>query len=151
MLPWRVTRPCRGTHGFGQPARFGPAAAGRAGRWHRLDVVVNGAPVEAEVESKLLLSDFLRHRLSLTGTHVGCKLGSCRACAVLVDGLAVRLCRMLAAQAQGSSIDTVEGLAPGGADQTALEGTFHEEHARQCGFCPSGLLMTLTGWPGRPG
>jgi len=110
---------------------------------------VNGQPVEAEVEPRLLLSDFLRHELGLTGTHVGCEHGVCGACTVLVDGEAVRSCLMLAVQADGSELRTVEGLAEAapavGGEETLhpLQEAFREEHALQCGFCTAGILMTM--------
>jgi 2-furoyl-CoA dehydrogenase 2Fe-2S iron sulfur subunit len=104
---------------------------------------VNGRPVLETVEPRLLLSDFLRHRLGLTGTHVGCEHGVCGACTVLVDGVAARACLMLAAQADGCRIDTVEGLA--GDDRLSpMQEAFHRHHALQCGFCTPGILMGAT-------
>ncbi len=102
---------------------------------------VNGARFEREVEPRLLLSDFLRHDLHLTGTHVGCEHGVCGACTVLVDGEAVRSCLMLAVQAEGCEIITVEGLA--GDDLHPIQAAFHEEHGLQCGFCTPGILTSL--------
>ncbi|MBO0873083.1 MAG: (2Fe-2S)-binding protein [Pseudonocardia sp.] len=112
--------------------------------WRTIRLTVNGAELTAQVESRLLLSDFLRQRAGLTGTHVGCEHGVCGACTVLVDGAAVRSCLMLAAQADGASIRTVEGLA--GADEplTAVQRAFHDCHGMQCGFCTPGFLMTAT-------
>jgi carbon-monoxide dehydrogenase small subunit len=103
---------------------------------------VNGRVVEREVEARLLLSDFLRHELGLTGTHVGCEHGVCGACTVLLDGEAVRSCLMLAAQAEGHAVETVESLAEG-ETLHPLQEAFRERHALQCGFCTPGILMTL--------
>ena len=104
-------------------------------------VVVNGQAYERTVEPRLLLSDFLRHELHLTGTHVGCEHGVCGACSVLVDGALTRSCLMLAVQADGSEITTVEGLASGDALHPVQQ-AFWDSHALQCGFCTPGLLMT---------
>jgi carbon-monoxide dehydrogenase small subunit len=104
---------------------------------------VNGAEQAREVEARLLLSDFLRHELGLTGTHVGCEHGVCGACTVLVDGEPVRSCLMLAAQADGHEVTTVEGLAPGPEKLHPLQEAFWDAHALQCGFCTPGILMTL--------
>jgi aerobic-type carbon monoxide dehydrogenase small subunit (CoxS/CutS family) len=115
----------------------------------RFEVTVNGRKVEREVEPRLLLSDFLRHDLGLTGTHVGCEHGVCGACTVLVDGAAVRSCLMLAVQADGKELRTVEGLAEaapiGGGEERLhpLQDAFWQAHALQCGFCTAGILMTL--------
>jgi len=106
-----------------------------------VDVVVNGRRRRESVEPRLLLSDFLRHGLGLTGTHVGCEHGVCGACTVILDGVAVRSCLMLAAQVDGHELQTVEGLAENGA-LTPLQEAFREEHALQCGFCTPGMLMT---------
>ncbi len=107
-----------------------------------ISLTVNGAKVERTVEPRLLLSDFLRHELGLTGTHVGCEHGVCGACTVLLDGEAVRSCLIFAAQADGHGIETVEGLSTGG-DLHPLQAAFHATHALQCGFCTPGFLMTL--------
>jgi len=104
---------------------------------------VNGRAVEAEVEPRLLLSDFLRHDLGLTGTHVGCEHGVCGVCTVLVDGEPVRSCLMLAVQADGHRVATVEGLAGEDGQLHPLQEAFREAHALQCGFCTPGILMTL--------
>lgn len=104
---------------------------------------VNGEPQERRVEPRLLLSDFLRHELGLTGTHVGCEHGVCGACTVLLDGEPVRSCLMFAVQAHRQSIVTVEGLAPGADALHPLQEAFREEHALQCGFCTPGFLLTL--------
>ena len=107
-----------------------------------IELEVNGAPVRRSVEPRLLLSDFLRHELELTGTNVGCEHGVCGACTVLLDGLSVRACLLFAVQAQGRSILTVESLATDG-QLNPLQATFHESHALQCGFCTPGILMSL--------
>jgi carbon-monoxide dehydrogenase small subunit len=108
-----------------------------------ISVTVNGARHDRSVEPRLLLSDFLRQDLGLTGTHVGCEHGVCGACTVLLDGEAVRSCLMLAVQADGHDLMTVEGLAPGGGELHPLQAAFHQAHGLQCGFCTPGLLMTL--------
>jgi carbon-monoxide dehydrogenase small subunit len=106
--------------------------------------MVNGAEVRQTVEPRLLLSDFLRHELELTGTHVGCEHGVCGACTVLLDGAAVRSCLMFAVQADGHEILTVEGLTAGESGELhPLQQAFREAHALQCGFCTPGFLMTL--------
>jgi aerobic-type carbon monoxide dehydrogenase small subunit (CoxS/CutS family) len=92
----------------------------------------------------MLLSDYLRHELGLTGTHVGCEHGVCGACTVIVDGDAVRSCLAFAVQMPGHHIRTVEDLAPEGQELTALQAAFRRHHALQCGFCTSGILMSLT-------
>ena len=103
-------------------------------------VTVNGRRHVEDVEPRLLLSDFLRHGLGLTGTHVGCEHGVCGACTVRLDGVAVRSCLLLAAQVDGSEIVTVEGLA-GTGPLTPLQEAFHRHHALQCGFCTPGILV----------
>ena len=105
-----------------------------------LEVTVNGRRHREQVEPRLLLSDFLRHTLGLAGTHVGCEHGVCGACTVLLDGVAVRSCLVLAAQSDGAEIGTVEGLAVNG-KLNALQAAFKECHALQCGFCTPGILM----------
>ena len=110
---------------------------------HRVSVTVNGKPYEREVEPRLLLSDFLRHELDLTGTHVGCEHGVCGACTVLLDGEPVRSCLILAVQVHGHELSTVEGLAPGPDQLHPLQQAFWESHGLQCGFCTPGFLMTL--------
>jgi carbon-monoxide dehydrogenase small subunit len=107
-----------------------------------ISVTVNGHAFAREVESRLTLADFLRHELRLTGTHVGCEHGVCGACTVLLDGEAVRSCLMLAVQADGRSLTTIEGLAADG-ELHPLQQAFWEHHALQCGFCTPGILMTL--------
>jgi 2-furoyl-CoA dehydrogenase 2Fe-2S iron sulfur subunit len=105
-----------------------------------VDTVVNGRRYLEDVEPRLLLSDFIRHRLGLTGTHVGCEHGVCGACTVKVDGVAVRSCLMLAVQVDGAEIVTVEGLA-GAGELTPLQAAFRRHHALQCGFCTPGILL----------
>jgi carbon-monoxide dehydrogenase small subunit len=111
---------------------------------HRpIHLTVNGKATKASVEPRLLLSDFLRHELDLTGTHVGCEHGVCGACTVLFDGEPIRSCLMLAVQADGHEIMTVEGLAAGPEHMHPLQDAFWKAHALQCGFCTPGFLMTL--------
>jgi carbon-monoxide dehydrogenase small subunit len=110
---------------------------------HKIQVTVNGEPRESEVEARLLLSDFLRHELDLTGTHVGCEHGVCGACTVLLDGAPVRACLVLAVQANGRELTTVEGLATDQDDLHPLQEAFRDAHGLQCGFCTPGILMTL--------
>jgi aerobic-type carbon monoxide dehydrogenase small subunit (CoxS/CutS family) len=110
---------------------------------HAITLSVNGREVEALVEPRLLLSDFLRGRLGLTGTHVGCEHGICGACTVLVDGAATRSCCTLAVQVDGCAVATVESLAVGAA-LTPLQEAFRRHHALQCGFCTPGILVTAT-------
>ncbi len=110
---------------------------------HQLSLVVNGQPAEGQVEPRLLLSDFLRHELGLTGTHVGCEHGVCGACTVQFDGQPVRSCLMLAVQANGHEVLTVEGLADSREQLHPLQQAFWEAHGLQCGFCTPGFLMTL--------
>jgi aerobic carbon-monoxide dehydrogenase small subunit len=105
-----------------------------------IDVKVNSKNKRASVPSRLLLSDFLRHQVNLTGTHVGCEHGVCGACTVLVDGVAVRSCLMFAIQADGCEITTVEGLGTG-KKLHPLQQAFWEEHGLQCGYCTPGMLM----------
>jgi carbon-monoxide dehydrogenase small subunit len=105
-------------------------------------VNVNGVRYQREVEPRMLLSDFIRHELSLTGTHVGCEHGVCGTCTVLVDGVATRSCLCLAVQADGLSVETVESLGKIGALHP-LQQAFWEKHGLQCGFCTPGMLMSL--------
>jgi carbon-monoxide dehydrogenase small subunit len=108
---------------------------------HRVRIELNGEPAEAQAEARTTLADFLRHDLGKTGTHVGCEHGVCGACTVIVDGAAVRSCLMLALQANGSRVVTVEGLAQGEA-LSPLQTEFRRHHALQCGFCTPGILVT---------
>ena len=110
----------------------------------RINARVNGIAYECAVETRMSLADMLRHELGLTGTHVGCEHGVCGACTVLVNGRSARSCLMLAAQVDGFEIATVEGLAQSNGTLSALQQAFWESHALQCGFCTSGMLMTLT-------
>jgi 2-furoyl-CoA dehydrogenase 2Fe-2S iron sulfur subunit len=111
---------------------------------HEVTFTLNGETVTGYAEPRLLLSDFLRHEIGATGTHVGCEHGICGACTVLIDGAAVRACLMLAVQAGGRVIETVEGLS--GPDETLspLQAAFHRNFALQCGFCTPGILTSLT-------
>ena len=109
----------------------------------KITVTVNGESRQAAVEPRLLLADFLRQTVGLTGTHVGCEHGVCGACTVLVDGDSVRSCLMFAVQADGRSVETVESLGSIG-HLNALQESFHAHHALQCGFCTPGMLMTAT-------
>ncbi len=109
-----------------------------------VDLMVNGVATRHTIEPRLLLSDFLRNELGLTGTHVGCEHGVCGACTVLLDGEAVRSCLVFAVQAEGRAVTTVEGLTAGPGDALhPLQAAFHEAHGLQCGFCTPGILMTL--------
>ena len=110
---------------------------------YKISVTVNGRAYEREVEPRLLLSDFLRHDLGLTGTHVGCEHGVCGACTILVDGEPMRSCLMLAVQAPGHELTTVEGLSPSAGELHPLQQAFWEAHGLQCGFCTPGILLTL--------
>ena len=107
---------------------------------------VNGKSYTRTVEPRLLLSDFIRHELGLTGTHVGCEHGVCGACTVLLNGEAIRACLAFAIQMDGAELTTVEGLAPGPGELHPLQEAFREAHGLQCGFCTPGFLMTLTPW-----
>jgi aerobic-type carbon monoxide dehydrogenase small subunit (CoxS/CutS family) len=110
---------------------------------HLISVTVNGSTRQHVVDDRLTLADFIRERLRLTGTHLGCEHGVCGACTVIVDGAAVRSCLMLAVQADGCQVETVEGLA-GEGELNPLQRAFKKNYALQCGFCTSGFLMTLT-------
>jgi 2-furoyl-CoA dehydrogenase 2Fe-2S iron sulfur subunit len=113
-----------------------------AGSRHRVSLTLNGKAVSGWAEPRMLLSDFLRHTLGATGTHVGCEHGVCGACTIKLDGRAARSCLMLAVQAEGRSIDTVESLGIAGQLST-LQAAFRRHHALQCGFCTPGILMSL--------
>lgn len=108
-----------------------------------ISLTVNGQAYDSEVEPRMLLSDFLRHKLSLTGTHVGCEHGVCGSCTILFDGLPMRSCLMFAIQAAGHTITTVEGLGQDLDNLHPLQESFREAHGLQCGFCTPGFLMTL--------
>jgi carbon-monoxide dehydrogenase small subunit len=109
----------------------------------RISVSLNGETFEREVEARRLLIHFIRDDLDRTGSHIGCDTGNCGACSVIVDGVLVKSCMMLAIQADGARIETVEGLAEGG-ELTPLQQAFHAHHALQCGFCTPGMLMAAT-------
>ncbi len=108
-----------------------------------ISVSVNGETYARDVEPRKLLIHLLRDDLDLTGSHVGCDTGNCGACSVIVDGVLVKSCMLLAVQADGASIETVEGIAAGG-ELTALQKSFNEHHALQCGYCTPGMLMSAT-------
>ena len=110
---------------------------------HMIRLEVNGRAAEAEAEPRMLLTDFLRHKLGLTGTHVGCEHGVCGACTILLDGRTARSCLMLAVQAHEHEITTVEGLAPNDRELSPLQEAFRDNHGLQCGFCTPGILTTL--------
>jgi carbon-monoxide dehydrogenase small subunit len=110
---------------------------------HSISTTINEQPHTGDVEPRMLLSDYLRHELGLTGTHVGCEHGVCGACTVLLDGQPVRSCLMLAVQADGHEILTVESLASSMDDLHPIQEAFWEAHGLQCGFCTPGFLMTL--------
>jgi len=112
-------------------------------RSRAISLEINGEQVEMEVPARRLLVHFIRDDLGLTGTHVGCDTGNCGACTVQLDGEPVKSCMLLAVQADGSRIATVEGLAPDG-DLTALQRAFNEHHALQCGYCTPGMLMSAS-------
>ncbi len=109
---------------------------------HRVTVTLNGRRAEGDAEPRLLLSDFLRHELGATGVHVGCEHGICGACTVRIDGELSRACLVLAVQADGSTIETVEGLSRGGT-LSELQAAFRRHHALQCGYCTPGILISL--------
>jgi carbon-monoxide dehydrogenase small subunit len=106
-----------------------------------VSMTVNGKPASADVEARTLLVQFIRDELGLTGTHVGCDTSQCGACVVHVDGRAVKSCTMLAAQAEGAEVLTIEGLAKNG-DLHPVQAAFREHHGLQCGFCTPGMIMT---------
>ncbi len=110
---------------------------------YRVSFTLNGRAVAGEAEPRLLLTDFLRHVIGATGTHVGCEHGVCGACTVQINGLPARACLTLAVQVQGADIRTVEGLAPAPDRLSVLQESFREHHALQCGFCTAGILMSL--------
>jgi len=107
-----------------------------------LSLTVNGKPVAAEIDSRTLLVDFLRTNLGLTGTHVGCDTGQCGACTIHLDGRAVKACTILAAQAQGASVATIESLAAADGTMHPMQAAFKDCHGLQCGFCTPGMVMS---------
>jgi aerobic-type carbon monoxide dehydrogenase small subunit (CoxS/CutS family) len=111
---------------------------------HDISISVNGVRYQRRVESRTLLSDFIRHDLGLAGTHVGCEHGVCGACTILLDGEAVRSCLMFAVQAEKHEISTVEGLAGSDGEYHPLQQAMHDHHGLQCGYCTPGILMTMT-------
>jgi 2-furoyl-CoA dehydrogenase 2Fe-2S iron sulfur subunit len=113
-------------------------------RRHRIAFTLNGRLVEGEAPPRMLLSDFLRHVVGATGTHVGCEHGVCGACTVRLDGLAVRACLTLAVQVDGRNVDTVEGLADADGRLSPLQAAFKRNRALQCGYCTAGILMSLS-------
>jgi len=110
---------------------------------HKVEMTVNGRRVSATVEGRRSLLDFLRQQAGTTGVHAGCEHGACGACTIIVDGLAVRACLMLAVQAEGACVTTVEGLAAPDGTLHPVQQAMKEEHALQCGFCTPGVVMTL--------
>ncbi len=110
---------------------------------HSVELVVNGKTYRAETVARTTLADFLRHTLNLTGTHIGCEHGVCGACTVLVNGVSARGCLMLAVQADGARVETIEGLASADGTLHPLQQAFRDNHGLQCGFCTPGMLMTL--------
>src|ERR1700686_1118900 len=120
-----------------------------AGQRHAVRFTLNGRPVTGEAEPGLLLSDFLRHVLGATGTHVGCEHGVCGCCTVLIDGTAVRACLTLAVQAEGRTVTTVESLAAPDGTLNPLQLAFQQHHALQCGFCTPGILLSFTDYLAR--
>ena len=110
---------------------------------HPVKVTINGVEYEREVEARKLLIHFIRDDLDLTGSHIGCDTGNCGACSVIADGVLVKSCMMLAVQADGSTIETVEGLAQDG-ELNALQQAFSDHHGLQCGYCTPGMLMSAT-------
>ena len=118
----------------------------QAGQRHSVRFSLNGKPCTGEAEPRLLLTDFLRHQIGATGTHVGCEHGVCGACTVSIDGEPARACLTLAVQIEGCNIRTVEGLAPSTDRLGILQSAFKRNHALQCGFCTAGILMSLDGF-----
>jgi 2-furoyl-CoA dehydrogenase 2Fe-2S iron sulfur subunit len=115
----------------------------QAGSRHPIRFSLNGSACSAEAEPRMLLTDFLRHQLGMTGTHVGCEHGVCGACTVSIDGAPSRACLTLAVQVDGCEVRTVEGLAPAAGRLGILQAAFKRNHALQCGFCTAGILMSL--------
>lgn len=110
----------------------------------RIQLSVNGTPIEAVVEARLTLADFLRERCGLTGTHLGCEHGVCGACTVLLNGAAVRSCLVFAVQADGMEVDTVEGVAAADGELSPVQAAMRDCHGLQCGFCTPGFVMSIT-------
>jgi 2-furoyl-CoA dehydrogenase 2Fe-2S iron sulfur subunit len=118
----------------------------QAGRRHSVRFTLNGKPCAGEAEPRMLLTDFLRHQIGATGTHVGCEHGVCGACTIDIDGKPARACLTLAVQIDGCKVRTVEGLAPSADRLGILQAAFKRNHALQCGFCTAGILMSLDGF-----
>jgi 2-furoyl-CoA dehydrogenase 2Fe-2S iron sulfur subunit len=118
----------------------------QAGRRHTVRFTLNGKPCAEEAEPRMLLTDFLRHQIGVTGTHVGCEHGVCGACTVDIDGKPARACLTLAVQIDGCKVRTVEVLAPTADRLGILQSAFKRNHALQCGFCTAGILMSLDGF-----
>jgi len=116
---------------------------------HRISLILNGRARVGHAESRMLLSDFIRHELGATGTHVGCEHGVCGACTIQIDGVATRSCLCLAMQADGREVLTVEGLASEEGAMNTLQKAFQKHHALQCGFCTAGILMSCMDFLGR--
>ena len=116
-----------------------------------IEITVNGRAFAGTVEPRRLLSDYLRHDLGLTGTHVGCEHGVCGACTVEVDGVALRSCLMFAVQADGSEVRTVEGLTNPDGSLGTIQEAFRQKHGLQCGFCTPGILMSFAALAKEPG
>ena len=114
-----------------------------ADRRHTVQFTLNGKPCRGEAEPRMLLTDFLRHQIGATGTHVGCEHGVCGACTIEIDGQVARGCLTLAVQVDGCALRTVEGLAPAPDRLGILQAAFKRNHALQCGFCTAGILMSL--------
>ena len=114
-----------------------------AGQRQTVQFALNGKPCGGEAEPRMLLTDFLRHRIGATGTHVGCEHGVCGACTVEIDGKLARGCLTLAVQVDGYEVRTVKGLAPASGKLSILQAAFKRNHALQCGFCTAGILMSL--------
>jgi 2-furoyl-CoA dehydrogenase 2Fe-2S iron sulfur subunit len=110
---------------------------------HKVQFELNGVLVEGSAEPRMLLTDFLRHQIGATGTHVGCEHGVCGACTIQIDGVPARACLTLAVQVDGSKLRTVEGLAPEAGRLSVIQESFRKHHALQCGFCTAGILMSL--------
>jgi 2-furoyl-CoA dehydrogenase 2Fe-2S iron sulfur subunit len=110
---------------------------------HRVRFELNGRDIEGDAEPRMLLTDFLRHVLGQTGTHVGCEHGVCGACTIQINGTLARACLMLAVQADGARLYTIEGLEPAAGRLSVLQEAFRRHHALQCGFCTAGILMSL--------
>jgi 2-furoyl-CoA dehydrogenase 2Fe-2S iron sulfur subunit len=115
----------------------------------RVTITLNGRKVSGEAEPRMLLSDFLRHEIGATGTHVGCEHGVCGCCTVIIDGVAGRSCLAFAVQAHGAVIETIESLAPDDMTLNDLQDAFNRHHALQCGFCTAGILMSFTNYLAR--